>query len=385
MKEIIFSVIVYLCTFSVSALLVYFGLKTYKKGKKIVGVLLATLGILVPSILSGIRYDVGSDYSTYVGMFENAVSSKPLYYRSIEPASAMIIKLSASMRNSVFMFSCFSLITNLCFYIAFVRLFKGEAKKTTLAYMFFLCIIYPTTLNAVRSGAAISLATLALSFLLERWSAKTITAAAAMIIIAFLFHKSITIMLLFLPAFWLMQKNIKKNAFSKKSILLAIYLLLAAFLPLLYTVVKEIIPLGDYGRYFEGVGNSFSIPLASFAMMIPIAYAGIFAHYNKSEYSDGMKKILSYSLFYIPLSIATGWLSYVKGLSRITFIFDPIIVILMAYLIGSCKNTSKFWKIATIVCISSVVGAMFVRNLIWSKDLPYKTVFQQEVSNASKD
>ena len=383
MGEFLPSILIYIVVFLASAASIYYGIAQYKKKKKLTGIILVALGILLPSVMAGIRYNVGVDYPTYVSMFENVILGRQMYFRSIEPASTLIITVSAHLRSGILMFFTFSFITSLCYFAAFTRLFKHDERKVALAYLLYLCIIFPTTLNAVRSGTAIAIAMLALSYFVQKWSLKTIAMSAALTVLAFLFHRSVIILLLFLPVFWLVQRKNQKGTLAKKTaVLFIIYLLPAIMLPLIYSVTKDFIRLGDYGRYIEGVGDSFSMPLANIMMTIPIVYSLLYYYKNEEQFDQESAKLVYCALFYIPLSIFTGWLTFTEGLSRISFIFDPIIVCLMATLFVSCLKAPKIWRAITISCIILVVGTMFIRNLNWSKALPYRTIFQQGVSYA---
>lgn len=385
--ENIVSVIIYLATFAASSSAIFFGFKKINQGKRVLGASMICLGVLMPSILAGIRQNVGVDFPTYLKMYNNVIDGKPMYFRSIEPISTLIITVSAYMRSSVFMFFVFSLITNACFFLAFMRLFGKDSKKTTIAYLLYLCIIFPTTLNAVRSGAAISLVTLALSFFLQKWSYGKIIKGATLILLAFLFHRSAIMILIFAPVIILLQIKNKNKYLAKKIILWFVYLLPFILLPVVFSVVKGILPLGDYVKYTRRLGEFFSIPLANILMAIPVIYAFVYYRARKKEekFDEQFEKILYLALFYIPLSILVGWLTYAKGISRISFILDPVIICLMVLMVTHSKTVPKIWRIITIVGISLVVGAMFIRNLNWSKDLPYKTVFSEVSVNASKD
>ena len=159
MMERIVSILLYLLIFATSTALIYQGASAFPKKKKL-GILLITLGILAPSIMAGIRYKVGVDFSAYMEMFNNVKAGRPMYFRAIEPLSTLIIIISAYLHNSFLMFFSFSLITNLCFFLAFWRFFKKDKKRVALAFLFYLCILFPTTLNAVRSGVATSMVAL---------------------------------------------------------------------------------------------------------------------------------------------------------------------------------------------------------------------------------
>lgn len=383
--EYVFDILLYLLTFISSSLFIYAGLSRPKDKKK-VRFLFLSLGILIPSLIAGVRYGVGADFFPYLGMYNNAARGQQIYYRSIEPLSTLLIVLSGKIGSSFFMFFAFNFITNLCIFLAFNRIFKGDSKKTTLTFFFYLCILFSTTLNAVRSGTAIALVSLAYSFLLSEWSPKSLLKSLVFILLGFLFHRSALLALFFIPVFWMAKKHSGFRLSVKKIMFLALYMATALLTPFLYSIFKNILPLGDYERYLNGFGSEFSIPLADILMIIPLLYSMLYLQKNKNSQIDcNFKELFYCSIFYFPLIIFVGWLTYADGLSRLSFMLEPLIMCLMAYLMSFSKNMINFWKIITIICITAITGLMFIRNLNWSKALPYKTVFHEEISYVSKN
>ncbi len=382
--ERIVSILLYLLIFATSTALIYQGASAFPKKKKL-GILLITLGILAPSIMAGIRYKVGVDFSAYMEMFNNVKAGRPMYFRAIEPLSTLIIIISAYLHNSFLMFFSFSLITNLCFFLAFWRFFKKDKKRVALAFLFYLCILFPTTLNAVRSGVATSMVALVFAYLLRDWSKTSIIKGVILIIAGALFHKIALLAIVFIPIFWLAKFDKSKNN-KRKMILWAAYFLAATLFPLIYFVAQDILPLGDYARYLAKFSGEFSVPLANIAMSIPIFYAGAYLYKNRSTKKDQtISELLYCATFYIPLSILVGWLTYTSGISRLSFLLEPLIIMLMAHLATLPAKTAKAWRISAVICVSLVVGLMFIRNLNWSKALPYQTIFYTEVSYAPKN
>jgi hypothetical protein len=168
--------------------------------------------------------------------------------------------------------------------------------------------------------------------------------------------------------------------------LFIIYFSIAALAPLIYLISKNILPLGDYSRYLAKFGNEFSIPLANIIMSIPIFYTIFYLFKNKKAKKDKqIDEILYCAIFYIPLSIMVGWLAYAKGLSRISFVLEPFIILLMVHLITLPPKTAKIWRVSATICVVIVVSLMFIRNLNWSKALPYQTIFEKEISHATEN
>ena len=378
--EYVGDVLLYLLIFVLSATVLYCGLSLSKKSK--IGYLIVILAVLIPSIMAGIRYGVGMDYFPYLGMYKNVTNGLPMYYRPIEPLSSTIIVASSYLHSSFMMFFLFSLITNSCFMLAFMRVFKKSSIQISLAFFIYLCILFSTTLNVVRSGAAISVVALAYSFLIQEWSKRSVIKSILLVIIACLFHTSALLAFLFYPVFWMANTSFKHNSILKKSILLIFYTIVAILTPHIVALFGDSYLLDDYGRYLTEVGTQFSIPLADILMSV-LAIWSFFA-LRKNIKDEWMAKLSYCMIFYIPLSIVVGWFTVSAGLSRLTFMLDFLIICGIAYHIVHSKKNS-FFGLITILLVISVVASMLIRNLNWSGALPYRTILQEEISYASED
>lgn len=370
------SIALYVIVFTISFTLITIGHKCSTRGVRRLFVL---LGILLPSILAGIRYYVGFDYGTYLGMYNRAEIGYNIYFRSIEPISTMIIELSGALHSSFLMFFLFSLITNLCMYLAFRRFLKDD-KKTSLSYLLFLFILYSTTLNAVRSGAAMAIAFLGLSYFYNRDSKRAVALASVLLLLSILTHLSMALMLVFVPAFIYVGMQKERN----KKVLFSLWgmsLLVAILLPM---IIGRYIPsMGDYARYLTGVGKSFSIPQANILMLFQLAVLIVYNRLTRYCEDDRLAYCAAY---YIPLSILAGWITYVDGLSRISFILEPLIICLMASAFIRGIRKRGVIHILTACLIIVISSAMFIRNLYWSGALPYETTIDnRSISYASKN
>lgn len=380
------SLLLYLVVFVFSTAFLFCGLNCLTKKKKPLGISLVAIAVLIPPIIAGIRYGVGNDFFPYLSMHNNASVGKPLYFRSIEPFSAFLIWISGVLRCSFLMFFGFSLITNTCFFFAYKNIFSNDNKKIVLAYLITLCLHFSTSLNAMRSMAAVAILALALSLILQKRTTKRVISALVLVVVAALFHLSALIAIIFIPALWIVLKYGGRGCSRPIVVTWLIYVLASVLMPVLFFAVRSFVPLGDYGRYLDKVGQSFSVPLANLLLTVPLIVSGLFLYFNKKERDRSAMIILLCSSFYVPISIAVGWITYADGLSRTTFMFDPLIIALMASFATSTKKASAAWRAALVATAIIVSGMMFVRNMNWSGVLPYKTIFQRNgVSAAERD
>ncbi len=377
------SILLYLAVFVVSAALMYCGLSFISKKKKVLGVLLVILGLIIPPILAGLRYKVGADYDTYVLMHNNVANGERMYFRSIEPASSAIIIGSAMLRSQFLMFFVFNLITICCFFFAYKNLFKKDNKKVIVAYFITLCLQFSITMNAVRSSVAVAIVTLALSFIINKLTAKNVIFCLLLIALAFLFHRSALIALIFLPAFTICRESNKKS--WTKIVTWSLYMLIAIILPLIIIAARKLIKFGDYDRYLTNMGKSYSVPIVCAIMIAFILLISIYmaSKKNKQAINPRIKYLWNCALFYIPLSVAIGWVTYVGGLSRVAFMLEPIIICLMACFVDSSERKEKIWKILIPSTAAIVVLLLFVRNLSWAKALPYQTYLLKDSAKSA--
>ena len=343
------------------------------------------LGVLLPSFMAGIRYDVGGDYASYLKMYNNVVNGRQMYFRSIEPLSAGIINFSAHIQSSFTMFFIFNLITNICFVVAFKILCKGDNNRTAQTYFIYLCILYPASLFVMRSSISASVLMISFALLMRKWNLKTVIASIVLILIAFMFHRTAALAFLFLPIFYFSEKFTRKKNSSKKMLLiLALYIIGMLMVPTIYKGLNGIVRFGDYDRYLTTIGESFSIPLANVLMFTPIIYAFACIFKRKSEYDTQLAKLAYCSTSYIAISVLVGWLTLVgvPALSRLSIMLEPLVICLMAYQVGTIKNLKGKSKMVASICMAMIICMMLVRNLNWSISLPYKTIFQQDISYA---
>ena len=372
------SILLYLLVILSSAALVFVGLRLANEKKKLLGIFVIAVGLLVPAVVAGARYGVGADFFPYLSMNENIASGRAMYFRSIEPASTILITLTGLLHSSSLMFFSFSFITVLCFFLAYKNFFKNDYRMTAVAFFISLCIFYSVGLNTIRSATAISVLALSFSVLLNNRKLKTIAISLVLFVLAFLFHRSALLFLFFIPALIVSLRKARGRSSQAIALVWASYVAVAILVPVIFSAIKTIVPLGDYGRYLNHLGESFSIPLANFVMLIPIVFSSAALRLNQNAFDNPKIRTAYYfSLFYIPMSIMTGWVTYSAGLSRISFMFDPIIICLIAYLACTAKFPRK-WRIAAVSCVFIVTGAMFIRNVYWAKILPYRTIFQAE-------
>lgn len=190
------SLIFYIIMFTISTLFIYFSEKNKDtKVKKIC----VCIGLLIPILISALRWNVGSDFMVYVNKFN--------WYNgnigdSFEFLYFIIINISKLLGNVQFMFSIYSILTVVFVYKAL----KYNKEKYPIALTFFIYIFlyFIQSFNIMRQLLAVAIIFYAYRYLYERNIKKFIFFN----ILACLSH---TTAIFFFPVYFMFFKNKEKN------------------------------------------------------------------------------------------------------------------------------------------------------------------------------
>lgn len=381
------SLIIYTSLFIVSAYLVHLGGEKTKYSKGLRYLCIST-GLSIPVILAGLRYNVGRDFHSYANMVENLIDGHEMYHRPLEPLSTLIIHISSYFGRSEVMFALFSIITILFAYIAIKRFMANTSEYTALAYLSYLLISFPISLNLVRNSAAMSISAYAFSVLLNTDDKMRLAKFILFSILASLFHISAIIYIPIGLVVYFLSNN--KGGISKVELaLLAASSVLAIAFPLFGNVISHvpITLINNYSRFLTQLGDHFFIPISSL-LVLGILLLTLIINRDEIKENERLRVVYSIAMYYIPFAILVGWLSYHPGISRLVFFFDLMLIAILSYTIKSSRflyvRKYNVYNITIIVIILFNL-AMFVRNLNWSHALPYTTVYKQEIHNENEN
>lgn len=250
------SLIFYLSMFSTSAFLFWYGEKRNYK-------FFTALSLLIPVIIASIRYGVGTDYFTYVNMFDAIKNQSFQEYITDGPAEIgfyILGKLSYFISgNEVLLFAMFSIVTVLFFYLGLKRY---EIGHKPLIFFLFLMTIFPGSFNIMRQSAAAAICFYAFSLILNKkpflftfWA-----------IIATALHTSAVITIPIYLLSLIGSRN--KNNSTKISLIkivksLSPSLILLATLPFVFAIIEAIGLFSRYESYQDLVldGNNYTFIL----------------------------------------------------------------------------------------------------------------------------
>ncbi len=274
--------------------------------------LLSLILIIILIFVSGLRYQVGTDFNTYVH-FINLI--KDGYDTYMEPGFELLIKLLAGAgfeNQAVFLFS--SVITLVFFFLFII---KHSNQYTLSVVIFFLFpIFYLASFNGVRQFIAISIFLYAIRFVIR----KQMMLYILFISIGSLFHKTI---LLMLPIYFILDREISlKNVFA----ISFFYICIVSFLPFIGRA------LGFPEKYFTDAlatdGNNYK------ALVYPLIFISyfIFKEKYKNKFNDA--NITCNMLLIGSLISITPLISSLPAAPtiRMSSYFTPIVIIFLANL-----------------------------------------------------
>lgn len=289
--------------------------------------------IAIFCIIAGFRYNVGTDFKTYV-YFINLIKDGHDTY--MEPGFEILIKFligSGFEVQSVFFIS--SLITLTFFYLFIIK----HSKLYTLSVVIFFLfpIFYLASFNGVRQFIAIGFFLYSLRFILDR----KILSYGLFILLGALFHKTI---LLMLPLYFLLDKKLN----LRKTILVSIfYVSVVSFLPYVGRA------LGFPEKYFTDVlvteGNNYKAFVFPFIFMV----FSIFKSKYNAKCNDSN---ITYNMLFIGSLISiTPLISSLPSMPviRMSSYFTPMVIVFFSnFSFLFCKSELRVMYYFIIVLLS---------------------------------
>lgn len=167
------SLLIYMSVFLLSAFL----FSSYRRGKgyRLFAIISSSL---LPAVLSGIRYSVGTDYFSYVSIFRMIRNTSVISFsfkQWIEPGFRLLVKMLSLVGGDNFCFGSIAFITILIFELAIIEFYGkyNENEEQTsgrlkgnyeLALLIYLLCFFPVSFNATRHVLAASIAFYAVQF-----------------------------------------------------------------------------------------------------------------------------------------------------------------------------------------------------------------------------
>ncbi len=315
-----------------------------------------TLALFLIVTLCGLRYNVGTDYESYVGIFEIIASDG---FVIVEPGYYWFNKVFANFNNgSVYVFLIFSLIT-------YVFLFYSLAREKILLLGLFFTFTFGFVFlsnNLIRQSLVIAIFLYSIKFIYT----KRLSRYFLCIAICSLFHYSA---ILLFPLFWVRKISIKKFYWF----LIISFSYFFSFLEWFKLWVIEIITFfPKYSGYLVWGGEEKTAVNSGITMfIIYILNLFIIFNYNESLVNERLKIFFKLYLLGVSLAFLTLNISFVF---RFSYYLTSLIIVVIPLMVKAMKNNRNKYLFHIIMIFMSL---LFWIKSFWFNDhgaLPYNSL-----------
>ncbi|MEY8480577.1 EpsG family protein [Lachnospiraceae bacterium 48-21] len=356
----IMSLFFYICIFMLAS--AHFSLYRYKqKTIRTYGLFMA---VLIPSLMSGMRYQVGTDYGNYDYIFTLVRSStwKQLFSRGYldvwEPGFKFLVKLLSGIGSNKFIFGM------LCFIplslIVWQLVHNYSEYHLTTVYTFFLFFVFPMSLNLVRQFFAVAIVFAGMEYIFQ----KKIWKYIAFCFLAVLFHASA---LLAVVACFLW--DYKKEEVNKKftGIILLCFVI---FINVYNYIIKYIAGFITFFNKYEYLGiNSMRMNRDLYVKILILLVLFLFIKYIKQLNNRYMFFVVLYAL-----AVIIGFTGFTTPFfKRSTLYFEFPIILLLGNLPEIFSGKANKHIARGLVCILGIAYFILVCMIIGDGNVfPYR-------------
>lgn len=301
------SFLIYFFSAAISVLLI-------KSSEKHKSKLLAALGVLVPVIVATFRQS-GVDFEHYREI-----------YHYIHAGNAYPIEFSWSLMNRIApTYEVLLFITALIFFSAsYFAIRKFDSPNRWISWLIILSISTGMLYNVTRQAMAVSVVFLGIAYFYKK---KYIRFVICVLFGAF-FHKTAIVMLLLLPAYWLVMRKTKKLVLMT-AIMSGVALLSVPI------IIWGVTKLGIFSSYLQDLKFDLSLFFLFYTLPPLLLYA-----WKPSEFKDNKQLHFCLVLYFfvIPMQFLGMAIPYAD---RIMLYFRPVIAIAVPLMIQHYEGLSK--------------------------------------------
>lgn len=319
--------------------------------------------ILIPSIIAGIRIDVGTDYNLYNRAFYDIANGISNRYEDFEIGykviNNIIYKLGLNFHWVLFVMNFFTILF-------IYKALNNEKKyiKVSFGMMMYMFLYYQTSLNLIRQSLAISICIYAITCIYTN----NIKKFVFLIILASSFHKSALICFTILLIKYIFE-SYKKRLFKLTTFITLILLVFNK--EIIAKVVLIIFNSNYYAGYFLRQTETGGSLAAYIVKIIPfiIIYFIFIQSKNKSKNFNLYANLMLSGYILGILRIFS-----VTQVQRIAFYFTYLNIILTPYVLR--KACDKNYRIIKILIIIFIIFTWYFEFFVkgYSETVPYKQV-----------
>lgn len=345
------SLLFYTATFALSAILVSMGLRKRIR-------LFAWTGLLIPILVSGFRYGVGTDYFNYINIFNthvNMITGSFIENNGLAEFGYFLLeKISYALTgDSRLVFLSMSFMTVAFFYLG---MRKYTLRYPGLVFFLYLLTIFPMSMNAVRQGVAMSIMFYAFTFILDKKPLQYTLLSLA----ASLFHISALLLLPFYfigRLFDVQKKGLIKARFIAKSryiirtVIVSVILLLV--MANVFSLVLSIPGFEKYELYLnlneDGANYIFYVRLILLVALALLAKYVVFkGNYRQNAF------IFAGTVIEVVILILGFTSPFIK---REALYFSPFLIMLLPNIIDIFGSKIRYRTVMYAACL--LYGASF--------------------------
>lgn len=235
----------YFVVFS-SSILAYFSEVIRKMMSTKVATWLFFSGIIIPVLIAGYRYGIGTDYYSYSDTYHDLTSHFTNFLDAIlnsrfEPGWIALNYFVKFIFNDVqYLFMISAILTWL---LSFKAIYDNKNRiSISLGILILLCTYYNISFNTVRQTISISIIMLSIKPLLDRRLFKF----SLIILLASTFHYTAII---FFPAYWISNSYSEKTRLLKNIIIPLLFITLVYFIEPIISILTNFDIFSTYSNY----------------------------------------------------------------------------------------------------------------------------------------
>ncbi len=323
------------------------------------------LSFLVPFLLSSFRWEVGTDYATYISLYDaiNSITSSGQWVQQlieVEPLYVLMNIIVKAVFNNPLPIFFISALLLLGFTYRSIEDYH-EKISVMMAVFVFLLLMFSTTLNIMRQMISVSIVFYATRYVFQHDYKK----AALWMLLALMFHYSALIIL----PFWIFrgtkryEKNVRIIMFS---VLMLIFILGSVF----GSIFAQIRAL-----YTQETGASQDVVLRIGLMLLraPIIVPILIFRKRLIAHDERNHFWIILAVF----EVAFSYLGYILDvLNRLSLYFAVSWIVLLPSLVRSMPTRAAQYRMGAYVAL--VAAGLWVFNTAISNYgdvLPYKSIF----------
>lgn len=282
------------------------------------------------ALFSAYRYHIGPDYLQYEDVHYWILNSPDFAWIISEPFHVALTLLADEL-GAGFQFVAFvySISTIILFYLGFRR-FLPENASLAIATILFVCMLYAASLNGIRQYLSAAVFFYATRYILDR----KLLNYAALIIIAFLIHKSAIILM---PLYFLNQRNSNSVLYGiVLSTCLIVLVLKASGFDISQMIISNVSVIGlDYSSYEDYGRFSERPPIYTLAVTaVSGAFVLLITMFDRDDPRTNMA--VNFCVYMVCVKILATDMAI---LGRFDLFFEPFVVLICALIASSAVRT----------------------------------------------